>query len=116
MNNRQVFAFRADASLQIGTGHVMRCLTLADALTAQGAECHFICRDLPGHMGRRIAEKGHRLHLLPAPHVGPDADGSPHACWLDAPQDVDANLSMAALQDTRPDWLVVDHYALDNRW
>ena len=37
-------AFRADASLQIGTGHVMRCLTLADALAARRADCQFICR------------------------------------------------------------------------
>lgn len=34
-------AFRADACLQMGSGHVMRCLTLADALKAQGADCHF---------------------------------------------------------------------------
>jgi spore coat polysaccharide biosynthesis predicted glycosyltransferase SpsG len=37
---------RADASASIGTGHVRRCLALADALRAQGARVRFVTRDL----------------------------------------------------------------------
>ena len=43
-------AFRADASIDIGSGHVMRCLALADALRARGDETLFLCRELPGHL------------------------------------------------------------------
>ena len=44
------FVFRVDASIQMGTGHVMRCLTLADALKNRGAECYFICREHSGNL------------------------------------------------------------------
>ena len=60
-------AFRTDASIQIGTGHVMRCLTLADELTRQGHECRFVCREHHGHLGELITSKGYGLSILPAP-------------------------------------------------
>jgi spore coat polysaccharide biosynthesis predicted glycosyltransferase SpsG len=37
---------RTDASDQIGTGHFMRCLTLADCLARHGVTVLFLCRYL----------------------------------------------------------------------
>ena len=41
MNTPRILFF-ADAGLEVGGGHVMRCLTLAQALTGQGADCAFV--------------------------------------------------------------------------
>lgn len=57
-------AFRVDASLQIGTGHVMRCLTLAFALKKLGGECIFICRENQGNLCNFISEKGFKVYSL----------------------------------------------------
>lgn len=98
-------AFRADASTTIGTGHLMRCLTLADALTRRGAECHFICRQDPGHLLELVAAQGHQVHALPA------ASGAADREWP-----ADAAQTGRLLRDLRPDWLIVDHYRLDWEW
>ena len=55
----KTIVFRVDASIQMGTGHVMRCLTLADALKNEGAECYFICREHLGNLIGLIKERGH---------------------------------------------------------
>ena len=112
-----VFAFRVDASLTIGTGHVMRCLALAAVLRERGARCHFIGRELEGHLLERIAGYSHEVHRLPpAPAGHADADAPAHAEWLQADWREDARQTSQLLQAVRPDWLVVDHYALDQRW
>ena len=54
-------AIRADASLLIGTGHITRCKTLADALQARGAEVRFVCREHPGHLILLLREAGWAL-------------------------------------------------------
>ena len=43
------FVFRADASNDIGSGHVMRWLTLADELRKHSINCSFICRAHAGN-------------------------------------------------------------------
>ena len=115
-------AFRTDASLDIGTGHVMRCLTLADALRALGAHCCFVCRAHPGHLLEVIAGRGHETHALPAAEAegferGGEADPwTAHAEWLGSDMATDAEQTMAVLNDHLVDWLVVDHYAIEARW
>ncbi len=106
--------FRADASVQIGTGHVMRCLTLADALAAKGAQCTFISRKHPGNLIEYIRNKGYAVYSLPM-ETAVDVNLA-HSEWLGATQAQDAHACEGTLATLQPDWLVVDHYALDARW
>ena len=70
-------AFRTDASLQIGTGHVMRCLTLADALAARSADCQFICGAHEGNLIEFIRGKGYVAHALPVAHEASTGSTAP---------------------------------------
>jgi UDP-2,4-diacetamido-2,4,6-trideoxy-beta-L-altropyranose hydrolase len=117
-----ITAFRTDASLQIGSGHVMRCLTLATALRERGHECHFICREHPGNLINQVRDLGFAVTALSAGDSDfesvADGLGPPgaHAAWLGVTWQSDAEVTRLALQSVAPDWLVVDHYALDRRW
>lgn len=56
--------FRVDSSLMIGTGHVMRCLTLADQLRKKNFQIEFICRNLEGNIIPLINQEGYKTHIL----------------------------------------------------
>ncbi|MCK4102787.1 UDP-2,4-diacetamido-2,4,6-trideoxy-beta-L-altropyranose hydrolase [Acinetobacter radioresistens] len=121
-NTAMRIVFRVDASIQMGTGHVMRCLTLADALKKQGAECYFICREHPGNLIGLITQRGHHVDALP--YIDLSQEGKlqnhtidlAHASWLGSTQKEDSSLCIPIVEALKPDWLVVDHYALDVRW
>lgn len=112
---------RVDASIEMGSGHVMRCLTLADALTQAGAECHFICREHPGHLNTFIKERGHIVYSLPYIEQHKQRQYSKteelaHANWLGATQEQDLESCIPILKLLQPDWLIVDHYAINKPW
>ena len=121
-NTAMRIVFRVDASIQMGTGHVIRCLTLADALKNQGAECYFICREHPGNLIGLITQRGYHVDVLP--YIDQSQEGRlqnrtidlAHASWLGTTQKEDSGLCIAILEVLKPDWLIVDHYALDIRW
>ncbi|NRQ42306.1 UDP-2,4-diacetamido-2,4,6-trideoxy-beta-L-altropyranose hydrolase [Rheinheimera sp. YQF-2] len=88
--------FRTDASVTLGSGHVMRCLTLAQALHKQGASCEFACRITAGHLADVIRSQG--FTVLPLPDVF-------------ITETADATATLAQLTQNY-DLLIVDHYAL----
>ena len=102
--------FRADASFEIGTGHVMRCLALSARMRDEGFDAIFICRELHGDLCRMIHENGFRVHRLREPRR---ANGS-----IRPDVDADMRATRAFLRRLRstPEWLIVDHYQLDVSW
>jgi UDP-2,4-diacetamido-2,4,6-trideoxy-beta-L-altropyranose hydrolase len=96
------FAIRADASREIGHGHVTRCLTLAAALRAAGGRVLFVCRKLSGDLLDRIEREGFPVRQLPATATTAAADARETRVALDAHGPVD--------------WLIVDHYGLGATW
>jgi len=107
--------FRVDASIAIGTGHVMRCRTLATALKKDGANIQFITRAHPGHLGDMLACDGFAVTLLRQPACI-ENKGNDYAAWLGVSQQEDADQTIVALENQQCDWLIVDHYGLDRVW
>jgi UDP-2,4-diacetamido-2,4,6-trideoxy-beta-L-altropyranose hydrolase len=111
-------AVRVDAAPQMGSGHLMRCLTLANALKNRGAETRFVSRQMPESLRTKIVAAGHGFAAV-ATEASLDVDEGaalPHSSWLGTSQAADARGTSAALEDGVWDWVIVDHYALDERW
>lgn len=92
--------FRVDASVAIGSGHIMRCLTLAHALKKLGAECHFACATVAGNLITLLQQAGFNTFSLPANLSSEQADAA-------------ATLSTVA---AHYHLLVIDHYQLGKKY
>lgn len=109
-------AFRTDASSEIGTGHFMRCLALADALKQGGAIVRFVCRHLPVNFQETLVTHGHELCLIGNFASNTRTDSNERPAWLGVSQAQDASDTVQALGGLVWRWMIIDHYALDIEW
>jgi UDP-2,4-diacetamido-2,4,6-trideoxy-beta-L-altropyranose hydrolase len=100
--------FRVDASAVIGSGHLMRCLTLAKALAKAGWLIQFACRAHPGHLIQWLTDQGFAVLSLAEPSV---TEATGYAAWLGVTEQQDAAELRQQLKGP-VDLLVVDHYGL----
>ncbi len=89
--SRMKVMLRADSGVVQGTGHVMRCLTLAEELVNRGHEIHLMTAPIEVAW-LRDAVRGSKVRV--------------HECGLD-------ELPLAQIAALAPDWLVVDSYQID---
>src|SRR3990172_4561871 len=111
--------FRTDASQTIGTGHVMRCITLANALRYKKADVLFICHEYNGHLCDLIEENNFSVIRLPVSNLVEHDEGKIyHASPLAAAWEEDAERTRSVIKELgkKPDWLIVDNYSLDRHW
>ena len=114
--------FRVDGSIEIGGGHIMRCIALAQKFKAYGANCSFICKVHDGNYISLIRGFGfnvYELSLKPekiseAPSVGSEKFN--YQRWLGSDWKFDADQTILKIKDIRVDCLVIDHYSIDDRW
>lgn len=104
---------RTDASVKIGTGHVMRCLTLAKQLKRHGAKVMFVCREFEGNSISYIRDQGISVCSLPSIDTN---ESDLH--WVKEHWKLDSEETVAVINelDDDVDLLIVDHYGLDSRW
>ena len=96
----QAILFRADADQKTGTGHVMRCLALAQALRDRDVPVFFIVTKEFPDIAPRLLREG--ITIIP---IGAEP-GSPE----------DAELTCAAAEKTRASWIVIDGYCFSENY
>lgn len=103
-------AVRADAGTLLGSGHVMRTLTLAEALRRRGAAVTFIMRRRDNGMHEYVASRGFDIVPLDETPGAPDA-------WLGATAESEFTQARQALGHlSLLDLVIIDHYSLDAQW
>lgn len=109
---------RCDASVIIGSGHVIRCRTLGRELKRNGAEILFICRRGKGDL-ISLVEKEFEVIALPEFINEKNIDKGELGLATDTSQEQDANECIKLMESRntgRIDWIIVDHYRIGKFW
>ena len=94
MQSCMTVLFRADGNVNIGAGHIMRCLSLAQALQDQGGEAVFLCSDLAAAYAKRLKEERCTVCALKDVPYG----------------EADAHETVKTAKEQNAAWIILDGY------
>lgn len=106
---------RTDSSFNIGTGHVSRCLALAQKLRDQGKIVSFACRLLEGNVIGLIEEKQFKVIKLSPPKTTLSSKET-YESWRGVSLGEEIVEFSKIVTDEEPEWVIVDHYSLPIEW
>ena len=97
---------RVDSGTMMGTGHVMRCLTLAKQLRKMKFKIEFITKKLDGNISGLINKNGFKIHYIEKTITTKKSQNKDSKKTIDI---IKKNSRISPI-------LIVDHYKLDFRW
>jgi len=109
--------FRVDASKEIGTGHLIRCLTVAHKAKIHGFNIVFICKNDKDNLKQMVVNEGFQFFEIPRElnfKIDPNVK---HSKWLKSSFEHDVFKSINIIQQfIGPKYLIIDHYGIDFKW
>ena len=110
-------AFRVDSGVEIGGGHLNRCLTLATELKLHGVvQCFFFMREHLGNSILTVEKMDFEVISIPM-ECKPNYYNGDYSEWVGGDLNDDAStclIELAKLGFQDGDWIIVDHYGLDD--
>lgn len=107
--------FRVDASIHIGSGHVMRCLVLAQELKRIGYNVLFATREQKADLNTLINTRGFEVIALQKPYEwSTPSHSSDYAAWLQMTEEQDCLDFIKKVKYA--DLVIVDHYGIGATW
>ncbi|MFB5195260.1 UDP-2,4-diacetamido-2,4,6-trideoxy-beta-L-altropyranose hydrolase [Neobacillus sp. KR4-4] len=109
--------FRVDASKEIGTGHLIRCLTIAHKAKIHGFNIVFICKNDKDNLKQMVVNEGFQFFEIPKElnfKIDPTVNYSE---WLKSSFEHDVSKSINIIQQfIGQKYLIIDHYGIDFKW